>query len=275
MYKIGEYQLVDIDEKNQYGYMVKIEDEESILLPYGEVLGDIEIGESIMVFVYLDTKDRLVATMNTPKAVVGDLAYLKVVDQTDFGYFLDFGLKRDLFMPLKACNYDIQVNKSYLVFIYVDKSNRLCATTKVYDYLKVDHNYKANDQVSGTIIRINPEVGVFVAVDNQYKGLIPKNEYFGSDRPGNILDLRVIRVREDQKLDLATRKKIEDQMSIDAEIIYSRLLQAGGKLDFHDKSDPEAIKAAFSMSKKAFKRALGRLMKENKIEMFETYIKKI
>lgn len=275
MYKIGDYQLVDINDKTQYGYMVSIEEAKDILLPFGEVLGDVSVGESVMVFVYLDTKDRLVATMNTPLATVGEIAYLKLVDKTDFGYFLDMGLKRDLFMPLKACSFDVELQKKYLVYIYVDKSNRLCATTKVYDYLSTDHAYKANDQVVGTIIRDNPEIGVYVAVDNKFKGMIPKNEYFGSHRPGTILDLRVIRVREDNKLDLATRKRVEDQISIDAEIIYSRLLQAGDRLEFHDKTDPEVIRASFSMSKKAFKRALGRLMKEAKIEMYEDHIEKI
>lgn len=272
MYKIGEYQLVDIVRETEYGYIVNVTGGEDVLLPFKEVIGEIEINSSVMVFIYLDTKDRLVATMKTPYGTLNEVAYLKVVDETKFGYFLDIGLQRDLFLPLKECAFDIKVGKKYLVYIYLDKSSRLCATTKVYDYLSVDHNLKANDEVVGTIIRINPEIGVYVAVDNMYKGMIPMNEYFGSYAPGDILELRIIRVREDKKLDLANRKLVADQLVIDAEIIYSRLIQAGGKLELHDKSSPEEIKSAFSMSKKAFKRALGRLLKENKIEMYENYI---
>jgi len=275
MYKIGEFQLLTIVGKGQGGLYVKAEDaENAVLLPTGEMLGELAVEDSVMVFIYKDTEDRLVATMKEPLAVVGDVAYLKVADTVEFGAFVDIGLQRDVFVPLKQNSSSLKKGKSYLFHIYVDKSERLCATPKVYDYLTIDHDLKANDAVKGTVISINPEIGVYVAVENKYKGMIPNNEYFESFAVGQVVDLRVIRVREDKKLDLATRKLVADQMSIDAEKIYSKLLHEGGKLYFHDKSSPEAIKAEFSMSKKAFKRALGRLMKDEKIEMFEEYIQK-
>lgn len=275
MYEIGKFQLLTVVGKTNGGFFLKDEEEErAILLPNGECLGDIIIDDSIMVFVYNDTKDRLVATMKTPLATVGELAVLKVKSVVEFGAFVDIGLQRDVFVPLKQNASKLKVNKQYLFYIYVDKSDRLCATPKVYDYLGVDHEYKANDQVEATVLKIHNEIGVFVAVDNQYKGLIPKNEYFEDFVPGQQVALRVIRVREDKKLDLATRKLVADQMSIDAEKIYSRLLHEGGKLYYHDKSSPEAIKAEFALSKKAFKRALGRLLKDGKIEIFEEYIQK-
>lgn len=275
MYNLGAFQLLTIVGKSSGGFYVKAEGEEqAVLLPSGEVVGEVDVDDSVMVFIYKDTKDRLVATMKTPLAVVGDVAYLKVSDIVEFGAFIDVGLQRDVFVPLKEMKMLLKKGKSYLFYIYVDKSERLCATPKVYDYLTVDHEYKANDRVTGTVISVNSDVGVFVAVDNQYKGMIPKNEYFEDFAVGDLVDLRVIRVREDKKLDLATRHLVADQMVVDSEKIYSKLLHNGGKMYYHDKSSPEAIKAEFSMSKKAFKRALGRLMKENRIEMFEDHITK-
>ncbi len=275
MYKLGAFQLLTIVGKSQGGFFIKTEEEESaVLLPYGEVIGEVDVYDEIMVFLYKDTKDRLVATMKTPLAIVGEIAVLKVKEIVEFGAFVDIGLQRDLFVPLKEMGMNLKKNKSYLFYVYIDKSERLCGTPRVYDYLSTEHEYKANDQVTGTVIRINPELGVFVAVDNKYVGMIPKNEYFENYEMGDTVSLRVIRVREDNKLDLATRKLVADQMSVDAEKIYSRLLSQGGKLYYHDKSSPEAIKAEFQMSKKAFKRALGRLMKDNRIEVYEEYIEK-
>lgn len=274
MYDLGVFQLLTVVGKSSGGFYVKREGEEhAILLPTGEIIGDVGVEDSVMVFLYKDTQDRWVATMKTPKATVGELAYLKVTDIVEFGAFVDIGLQRDVFVPLKEMKGGLKKGKSYLFYLYIDKTQRLCATPKVYDYLTVDHTFKANDRIKGTVIRINPEMGVYIAVENQYKGMIPKNEYFEDYSMGDIVDLRVIRVREDQKLDLATRHLVADQLVIDAQKIYSRLLHHGGKMYYHDKSSPEAIKAEFSMSKKAFKRALGRLLKDNKIEMFEDYIK--
>jgi len=275
MYNIGEFSLLTVVGKAGGGFYLKSEGvEEAILLPNGECIGEVNVEDNIMVFVYRDTEDRLVATMKTPLATLGELAYLKVVDVVEFGAFVHIGLQRDVFVPLKEMGSTLKKGKSYLFRLYLDKSERICASPRVYDYLTVNHEYKANDMLTGTVIRINPEVGVFVAVENEFKGMIPISEYFENYEVGQVIDVRVIRVREDKKLDLATRKLVADQMSVDAEKIYSRLIHEGGKLYYHDKSSPEAIKAEFSMSKKAFKRALGRLLKDGKIEMFEEYIEK-
>lgn len=275
MYKIGEYQLLEVTEKVSSGFLLRhAEATSNLLLPNGEVIGDVEEGDSVMVFVYHDTEDRPVATMKTVLATVGDLAYLKVADIVEFGAFLNIGIQRDIFLPLQEQNYELKKGKSYLVYTYLDKSERLCATTKVYDYLSVDHEYKSNDVVKATVIRVNPEIGVYVAVENKYQGMIPNNEYFESFVEGDEVELRVIRIRDDKKLDLATRKLIKDQMVVDAERIYFELNKAGGRLNVHDKSSPEEIKAKFAMSKKAFKRAVGRLLREEKIEIYESYIEK-
>jgi len=272
MYNIGTFQLLEVVGEIQGGYAVKTTEDDPILLPLGECIGEIEIDDHVMVFVYKDTKDRLITTMKTPLASVGELAYLKIVDVVEFGAFAHIGIQRDLFVPIQEMESPLKIKNSYLLRMYLDKSDRLCATTKVYNNLSTDHEYKANDFVKATVVRINPEIGVFVAIDNKFKGMIHKNEYFENFEVGQIVDLRVIRVREDNKMDLATRRLIADQLSVDAEKIYSKLLSEGGKLYFHDKSSPEAIKAEFELSKKAFKRALGRLLKEEKIEIYEEFI---
>lgn len=275
MYKIGEYQLLDVEEKTGKGFMLKdAAASQGVLLSNDEVLGQIDVGDSIMVFLYHDSKNEIVATMKESLALVGQFAYLKATNITEFGTFFDMGLQRDLFVPLKELNYEVQKNNKYLLYCYLDKSGRLCGTTRVYDHLTTDHTFRANDMVKAIVVRINPEVGVFVAVENKYQGMIPMNEYFEDFSEGDAVELRVIRVREDKKLDLATRHLVKDQMVVDAERIYFELIKAGGRLAFSDKSDPAQIKSKFNMSKKAFKRAVGRLLKEEKIELFETYMVK-
>ncbi|MBN2796672.1 MAG: S1 RNA-binding domain-containing protein [Clostridia bacterium] len=275
MIKLGTYQLLEVEGKTGEGFVVKhSDDDQMILLPNEEVLGQIDVGDSIMAFTYRDNQNNLTATMKESKVTVGELAYLKVVNIIEIGAFFDIGLKRDLFVPKKEINFEIERNKSYLVYCYLDKQERLCGTTRVYDHLSQDHTFKNNDQTWGTIVRINMEVGVFVAVENKYQGMIPLNEYFEKYKEGEKIDLRVIRVRDDKKLDMATRQLIGDQIIVDAEKIYFELNKAGGKLMFHDKSDPEAIKKKFGLSKKAFKRALGKLLKEDKIEIYPEYIMK-
>lgn len=277
MFKVGEYQTLEVMREFDFGYFLNFQagdDQGDILLPKNEAPEELEIGEKLKVFVYVDAKDRLVATTKEPYCTVGEMAYLTVADKVKFGAFFDIGLQRDVFIPLNEIKYELEIGSKYLVYLYLDKSGRICASTKIYDHLTVDHGYEANDRVDATVYLNNPEIGVFVAVDNKYKGLIPKNECFEELKPGQIVNLRVIRVREDGKLDLATRKLVADQISVDAEVIYSKLLENDNKLNFNDKSDPELIKKEFSLSKKAFKRAIGRLLRDEKIEMFDDHIAK-
>jgi len=272
---IGSFQDLFVDRLVDQGYYLKsTSDTDDILLPLNEVEGEIEVGDYVRVYIYLDHKERLVATMKTAKASVGEIAYLKLVNEVKFGAFFDLGIKRDLFVPKQEIAFDLKRNRSYLIRIYVDKSNRLCGSTRVYDALAHDHPYQVNDVVEGTVVRVNPQVGVFVALENKYQGMVPIQTCFMDLEEGQVLNFRVIRVREDGKVDLSTQLKVADQMSQDSDKIFAILNQEGGRLNFHDKSDPEAIKAKFQMSKKAFKRAIGRLLKEDKIEIYETYIEK-
>lgn len=224
---------------------------------------------------YRDSEERLIATTRKPLAKLGDLAYLKVNAKTKIGAFLDWGLERGLFLPFKEQKYPIEVGKSYLVKVYLDKSQRLSATTEIYEYLSASTPYQKDDKVVGTVYSVNPEIGAFVAVDNKYMGLIPLNEYFAELKEGDQVEARVIRVREDGKLDLSPRELSHIQMGSDTVKILQGIKDHDGFLALNDKSSPIEIQSRLNMSKAAFKRALGKLLKENKVIQTEDGLKKL
>ncbi|QEK12864.1 S1 RNA-binding domain-containing protein [Crassaminicella thermophila] len=276
MIEVGKFNKLKVANIVQIGaYLDAMTDNpnDNILLPNNQLPDNIKVGDILDVFIYRDSKDRLIATRKKPFAQVGELAYLKVVQTTKIGAFLDWGLEKDLFLPFGEQKYKVQSGRSYLVYIYVDKSNRLSATTDVEKYLKTDSPYKQGDRVKGTVYKIKKDIGAFVAVDNKYIGLIPKNEYFHDIRNGDEIEVRITKVREDGKLNLSTRKAAYKQMATDADIILEKIKEEGGFLKLHDKSAPEQIKYHLKMSKSAFKRAVGRLLKENKVEQTEDGLK--
>lgn len=246
--------------------------EEKVLLPRKQVPRGLEAGDPVEVFLYKDSSDRLIATTNEPKLTLGELAVLKVADVGRIGAFLDWGLEKDLLLPFREQTAKVRKGDEVLAALYVDKSGRLCATMKVYERLRQDSPYQKDDQVEGIVYDTSDNFGVFVAVDDCYSALIPKREAFGSLRVGERVHARVIKVREDGKLDLAVREKAFLQMDADAQMIMERLEAFGGKLPFTDKADPELIKRELGLSKNAFKRAVGRLLKSGKIEIREKSI---
>ena len=242
--------------------------EERVLLPKKEVPKEIEIGDPVEVFLYKDSSDRLIATTAEPKITLGELAVLTVKDTGKIGAFLDWGLPKDLLLPFKEQTAKVKKGDQVLVALYVDKSERLCATMKVYEKLETDSPYKKDDHVEGIVYERSDNFGVFVAVDNKYSALIPKREAYGGHlQVGDKVHARVIKVREDGKLDLSVREKAFIQMDKDALLVLARLEEKGGVLPFNDKADAEVIRAEFDLSKNAFKRAVGHLYKERKIEI--------
>lgn len=270
--KLGKKQVLTVVKKVDFGVYLG-SDEERVLLPKKQVPADIELGDPVEVFLYKDSDDRLIATTNTPKIELGQLAVLDVADTGKFGAFLDWGLEKDLFLPFKQQNGKIEKGDRCLVSLYIDKSQRLCATMKVYELLRQDSPYQKDDMVEGIIYDTSEEFGVFVAVDNQFSALIPKKEVYGKLRVGQTVQARVTAVKADGKLDLSVKDKIPMQMDKDAELILKKMEKLGGTLPFTDKADPEVIKDEFDMSKNAFKRAVGRLLKEGKIEIQTNCIK--
>lgn len=270
--KLGKKQVLTMVKKVDFGVYLGTE-EERVLLPKKQVPEGIEPGDPVEVFLYKDSSDRLIATTNEPKLQLGELAVLTVADTNKFGAFLDWGLEKDLFLPFKQQTGKLEKGDQCLVSLYIDKSERLCATMKVYDMLDTDSPYQKDDMVEGIIYDTSNEFGVFVAIDNRYSALIPKKEAYGKLKVGQVVRARVTAVKEDGKLDLSVRDKIPMQMDKDAEMIWKKLLDYDGELPFHDKTDPELIKAELGLSKNAFKRAVGRLLKEGKIEIGEKNIR--
>lgn len=273
MMKLGKKQMLMVVKKVDFGVYLGNE-EERVLLPKKQVPDGLEIGDPVEVFLYKDSSDRLIATTNEPKVTLGELAVLTVADTGKYGAFLDWGLEKDLFLPFRQQTTKVEKGDQCLVTLYIDKSERLCATMKVYGMLRQDSPYKKDDHVQGIIYDTSPEFGVFVAVDNQYSALIPKKEAYGNLRVGKTIEARVTEVKADGKLNLSVRSKIPEQMDQDAKLILERLQEYRGELPFTDKAAPEVIQKEFGLSKNAFKRAVGRLLKEGKIEITETSIVK-
>lgn len=266
MIELGKTQCLNVVKKVEFGVYLGNE-EDKVLLPAKQVPEDVEIGDALTVFIYRDSSDRLIATTRTPKIVLGQTAVLKVSQTGKIGAFLDWGLEKDILLPFKEQTTHVQEGDECLVALYIDKSNRLAATMRVYDYLTTGSQYVKDSAVTGTVIEINPDFGIYVAVDNKYFGMIPKNEMFGKVNIGDTFHGRVTKVRDDGKLTISLKQKAYIQMDEDSKLIYDAIKANGGSIPFTDKADPELIKDKFNMSKNAFKRGVGRLLKEGKIQI--------
>ena len=266
--RLGEKQVLTVVKIVDFGVYLG-SDEERVLLPKKQVPEGIEVGDPVEVFLYKDSSDRMIATTKEPKITLGELAVLEVADVGRVGAFLDWGLEKDLLLPFKEQTVKVEKGDRCLVSLYVDKSGRLCATMKVYPLLRTDSPYQKNDMVRGTVYGISREFGVFVAVDDRYSALIPRREVYGRMFIGQQVEARVADVKADGKLDLSVRGRIPEQMDADAQQIMERIEKNGGSLPFTDKADPERIKMEFGMSKAAFKRAVGRLLKQGKVTIDE------
>lgn len=266
--KLGEKQVLTVVKKVDFGVYLGSE-KERVLLPKKQVPQGVEAGDPVEVFLYKDSSDRLIATTNEPKLTMGHLAVLEVADVGRVGAFLDWGLEKDLLLPFREQTVKVSKKDRCLVGLYIDKSGRLCATMKIYPMLRTDSPYRKDDMVKGTVYGISREFGVFVAVDNRYSALIPKKDVYGKLNIGQEIEARVTAVKADGKLDLSIRSKIPEQMDEDARKIMERIRKGGGMIPFTDKADPELIREEFGMSKAAFKRAVGKLLKERKIKIDE------
>lgn len=241
--------------------------ENKVLLPKKQVPADMEVGDLIDVFLYKDSNDRPIATVKEPKLTLGQTARLRVVSVGKVGAFLDWGLEKDLFLPYREQTTQVKAGDEVIAALYLDKSERLCATMKVYPYLQKESPYQKDDVVTGMIYEISHNFGAFVAVDDKYSALIPKKELYGELHVLQQISARVTGVKEDGKLDLGIRQKAHLQMSEDADKVLSLLREKKGFLPLHDKSSPEQIRETIGMSKNEFKRAIGHLYKEHLITL--------
>lgn len=282
MLELGKKQRLSIVKRVDFGVYLaehmpkrdeKTEDMEKVLLPKNQVPEEFDVGDSLEVFLYKDSEDRLIATRKEPFVTLGKVAKLKVAQVAKIGAFLSWGLDKDLLLPFKEQTKKVKVNDEVLVALYVDKSNRLAATMKIYPYLEIAGDYQKDDMVKGTVYELAEGFGAYVAVDDKYQAMIPAKEPWQGITPGDVIEARITAVKEDGKLDLSLRQKAYMQMDADGQKILELLEKKGGSLPLGDKSSPEEIKRALGMSKNEFKRAIGGLYKQKKVEIAPTEVK--
>jgi predicted RNA-binding protein (virulence factor B family) len=273
MINVGDINSLKVVRRAEFGYYLDAETgdtSDDVLLPMKSTLGrGLNIGDEVEAFIYRDTSDRLISTLKKPLAKVGDLAYLKVVDITEIGSFVEIGLERDVLVPFKEENYKLETGKKYLFHIYLDKTGRIAATTFIDRYLYDTDSYDIDDEVEGTVYGIQTNGTVMIAIDDIYRAVILRNENYNSLTPGERLKVRVKKYYEDGKMDVTARKpRLEERDEVEEQIL-EYLKTCNGSMQYNDKSSPDDIKKVFKTSKNAFKRALGGLMKAGLIHQDE------
>ena len=275
-FRLGEQQELAVVKETEFGvYLAETPGEkERVLLPAKEVPEECRVGERLSVFLYLDSKDRPIATVREPLLTMGHIAALLVKEVGQIGAFLDWGLPKDLFLPYKEMIAKVHPGDTILVRLYLDKSGRLAASQKqLYSLLSTHSPYDREDEVRGRVYEFGHDFGTFVAVDDKYSAMIPRHEDVSGLSIGDVITARVANVKEDGKLDLSLREKAYRQLDKDAEVVLKVIESYAGVLPFTDKASPEVIKRETGLSKAAFKRAVGRLYKERRVVITEHVIR--
>ncbi|WP_297435559.1 S1 RNA-binding domain-containing protein [uncultured Clostridium sp.] len=280
MIKIGDYNKLEVVRQSAFGMFLGAKTsstDDDILIPNNNILtNDVKIGDEIEAFIYRDSADRLIATEKKPLAVVGDLAVLTIKELNEkIGAFADLGLERDILIPFKEQKYTLEVGKSYLLYIYVDKTGRLAATTDVDRDLDYMEDAELNAEATGIIYGFQTNGSLSIAIDNKYKGAVLTKEFYENFKIGDTVTGTISRIYEDGIVTLRLRaKKLEEKGKLETEIL-EYLKNNGGQMKLYDKSSPEAIKDVFKCSKKYFKMSLGGLMRAKLITQDETGTKLI
>ena len=273
MIEVGNYNRLIVQRMKDAGAYLD-DGKEGILLPKRFVPRGTKVGDELTVFIYHDGEDRLIATTQHPKAVVGDFAFLKVVGTSSHGAFLDWGLMKDLFVPKSKQISPMRLGGEYLVHLYIDaQTGRIAASQYIEHLLSNDElTVKEKEEVELIVYR-ETELGWAVIINNKHLGLVYANEVFQAIHTGDKLRGFIKQIREDGKIDVALGKLGYNKVEDEATKILRLLEEHNGYLPYHDKSEPEAIYSFFGMSKKVFKMTIGKLYKEKKIELTQTGIK--
>ena len=272
--KLGEIQKLKIEKKVEFGVYLT-DGTDKVLLPKKQVPEGAKPGDELSVFVYKDSKDRLIATTNTPKLSMGQFGVLAVSQINKVGAFLDWGLEKDLFLPFKEMTRQPSEGDEILVRLYIDKSQRLCGSMKgIYELLSKKPPYQVGDEVEARIYEFGHDFGTFVALEDKYSAMIPRHEDVTKYRIGDVIMVRITGIKEDGKCDVTIRDKAYVQMEDDAEALLDLIDSYAGVLPFTEKASPEVIKRETGLSKAAFKRAVGRLYKERKITLTDGKIRR-
>ncbi|MGE6207873.1 S1 RNA-binding domain-containing protein [Aeromonas media] len=271
MLQIGKMNTLTVVELEDRGAWLAAGEYGELLLPKRQLPEGVAEDGEVSVFLYLDADCEPVITTDKPFAMVGDIVGLKVVNANKIGAFLDWGMKKDLFVPSREQNKPMQVGHVYLVHLMLDNEGRMVGTSRLERFLRVDPPFKAGDEVTALPGEHTP-LGIKAVVNGQYSGMLFKNEVFGRLMTGRPLTAWVKQVREDGKLDLTLQKPGQDRMDDAGGRILTRLQKQGGSLAVGDKSEPELIYKMFNMSKGTFKKAIGGLYKQGKIVIEDSCI---
>lgn len=265
--KVGNIQTLKVNRISDFGLYLADEEGEEVLLPNRYVSLSNAVGDQIEVFVYHDSEDRLVATTDRPLITEGRVAYLKVVDKSIHGAFLDWGISgKDLFLPNRNQQGGVVPGRSYVVWLYVDNiTGRCVATMKLKPFIDNEIiTLKPRQKVEALVASESP-IGYRVIINSRHWGMIYKNQIFRRINVGDTVEAFVRRITEDNRIDLSLRKEGYDGVADSAEVLLSLLQGSGGVLAVGDDSSPEQIHALTQMSKKVFKRAVGILLKRGDI----------
>ncbi|MCP1996817.1 S1 RNA-binding domain-containing protein [Flavobacterium sp. HSC-61S13] len=244
--------------------------ENDILLPNKYVPDEYEIDDEVVVFVYLDHEERPVATTLEPFIYLNEFALLKVNYMNEFGAYMDIGLEKDLFVPFKEQARPMQDGNRYIIYMYLDeKTNRLVGSSRLNQFLDLEEVTLETGEEVDLIVSHITDLGINVIINEKFKGLIYKNELFEDLRTGDRIIGYIKNVRPDGKIDVSRTKLGFDGVVSSADMILEELRANSGFLGLSDSSHPEDIKTVLNMSKKTFKKAIGTLYKEKKIEIKE------
>ena len=236
---------------------------DAILLLGAEIPAGAKEGDRLDVFIALDSEGRPLATTTTPRLALGEVAFLKVTASTEFGAFVDWGLPKELLVPFAEQTRDLKVGERHAIGLYVDSSGRLAGTMKVTELLGVDAEFRLGEWVEGEAWRDDPAIGLFVILERRFLALIPRYEPHALSR-GEAARFRVTRVHPDGKIEVSARPPVAEALEQDAAAILEVLARPGTP-PVGDHSPPEEIRARFGLSKKAFKRAVGTLLKAGRV----------
>lgn len=268
MITIGEYQQLSILRATSVGLFLGDEDGNDILLPHKYVPREFRLGDSIRVFCYLDHDERPVATTLEPYITRNNFGLLQAAEVNELGAFMDWGLEKHLFVPFREQARRMEQGKYYLVYMYLDeKTNRLTGSSKTDRFLQNQNlTVKEGDAVDLMVYRFT-DLGVEMIINEKHKGLVFSNDVYATLKLGARCTGFVKKIREDHKIDLSLQPLGYQNLEPSAQKVYTELLKHNGYLPLHDHSDPEEIKHLLQMSKKNFKRAVGVLYKQHKIDL--------
>jgi predicted RNA-binding protein (virulence factor B family) len=269
----GQYNDLRIIKKTESG-LILTEGETEVLLPYFDVPKNAEIGDNIIVFVYVQKDGKLVATTKKPLACVGDFAYLTVVDDNEDGAFMNLGLGKDIFVPSREQKRPMFKGDSHVVYLFLDESNdRMIASSKLMNFVETeDINVDEGDEVSLLIVD-RSDLGYNAIIDNKYIGLLYTNELFDVLNPGETRKGWIKKVRVEGKIDLSLQPMGYSHILDNKDAVLEELKYSGGTIALGDKSTPDEIYSRFKISKNAFKKVIGGLYKDRIITISDYEIK--